>query len=487
MNTAPKLDSIYLHSAGRNVTVPFKVQVECDGRSFELNCIRLLRILPGKRLVCLAIFKGRQVVAKFFLDSGSAKKHYASEKDGLRALRESGIKTPSVTFSGIIKPDYTPVLGLEKIEPGRDFVQAWDQAESDNVRIELLERIIAVIAKQHSAGLKQNDLHLGNFLLKEDDVFTIDGASVDVQSMGMPLSEKKSLENLGLFFAQLLPHYDSFIPLALKLYTKKRLWQAGNELRNRLLEKVYNQRSKRKKKYLKKIYRECTAFICKRSWDRFMVLDRDFRGKSMECFLADPDPVIGAGKILKAGNTATVALVRIGKQQLVVKRYNIKNCWHGLKRCLRPSRAWVSWRNAHHLALLGISSTRPIALLEKRWGPFRSKAYFISEYIKGPDAYHLLHSEKGKEVNQRKLVEQFVLLFQQLANASLSHGDFKGTNFIVTGDMLSIIDLDAMREHRFNWKFRRVFRKNLKRFMKNWTDLPETRNLFENHLKKLSF
>jgi len=270
-----------------------------------------------------------------------------------------------------------------------------------------------------------------------------------------------------------------------KVYLEKREWSINTVTYNRLIKEIRHQHKKRKKKYLKKIYRECSAFICKRSWDRFLVLDRNFYGKSMECFLADPDAVIGSGKILKAGNTATVALVRIGKQQFVVKRYNIKSYWHGLKRCLRPSRAWVSWHNAHHLILLGISSTRPIALLEKRWGPFRSKAYFISEYIKGIDAYHLLHSEKAKEVNQRKLVEQFILLFQQLANASLSHGDFKATNFIVAGDMLSIIDLDAMREHRSRYGFRRAFNRDLERFMKNWTDVSEVGNIFAELIRDL--
>jgi tRNA A-37 threonylcarbamoyl transferase component Bud32 len=181
-----------------------------------------------------------------------------------------------------------------------------------------------------------------------------------------------------------------------------------------------------------------------------------------------------------------VALVEVDGQRLVVKRYNIKNTWHGLRRCPRSSRAWNSWRNAHRLTLLGISTPKPIALLEKRWGPFRSKAYFITEYVDGIDVYHLLHSDKGKEIQHRDLVKQFGELLQQFANAFISHGDFKATNFIFSAGKLIVTDLDAMHEHRFAMKFRREFRRDCKRLMKNWTDLPKIYKIFRDQLKNLT-
>jgi tRNA A-37 threonylcarbamoyl transferase component Bud32 len=204
-------------------------------------------------------------------------------------------------------------------------------------------------------------------------------------------------------------------------------------------------------------------------------------------FLADPDVLIDSNRLLKSGNTATVGTVEIDSHRYVVKRYNIKNAWHALRRCLRPSRAWNSWRNAHRLAILGIPTPEPIALLEKRWGPFRSKAYFITEYVDGVNIHQFFHSDRAKEVDWGDLVEQFGKLFQQLAAASVSHGDLKATNFIITDDKLVVADLDAMREHQFRWRFRKAFGRDLKRFIQNWTDLPEVSNIFREQIRSIEF
>jgi tRNA A-37 threonylcarbamoyl transferase component Bud32 len=169
---------------------------------------------------------------------------------------------------------------------------------------------------------------------------------------------------------------------------------------------------------------------------------------------------------------------------MVIKRYNIKNAWHAFNKSFRPSRAWVSWRNAHLLTSLGIATPKPIALVEKRLGPFRSTAYFITEYVDSIDAYCLFHSDRITEINPESIVARFGQLFQMLVDASISHGDSKATNYIITSNDLYITDLDAMREHRFKGRFRRAFGRDLARFMQNWEDLPEVSRIFCEKINK---
>jgi len=476
------VDSQYLRSAGRAVAFPFRVKLTCHGRPCELYCTEMLRVLPSKRLVCFGQWCGEQVVAKFFLDPEGGKRHCAREERGVSALSAAGIKTPALLFKGSLSSDGAPVLCFRRIVAAQNLDEAWKQAAHDSQRGELLNRALAVIANQHQVGLKQDDPHLGNFLLAEDDIYTIDGAAVDVRLIGKPLSEAESLRNLGLFFAQLYPRFESLAPNAFAIYAEQRKWPFEKLLCSRLLEEIGNQRDQRKKRYLKKIYRECSGFVCRKAWDFFLVCDRAFHNTSAVPFLTNPDPFVDSGAMIKDGNTSTVALVNMDGQRLVVKRYNIKNPWHAITRAIRPSRAWISWRNAHRLLFLGIPTPKPVALIEKRWGPFRCKSYLVTEYVDGANAHGFVHSDLSKQVDVEGLVKQFSKLLQSLADASISHGDLKATNFIVTNQGLCATDLDAMCEHRFRWRFVRAFRQDLDRLRRNWVALPKIDKMFRDQL-----
>jgi tRNA A-37 threonylcarbamoyl transferase component Bud32 len=442
----------------------------------------MLRVLPGKRLVCFGQWCGEQVVAKFFLNPEGGKRHCNREERGVSALSAAGIKTPALLCKGTITPDRTPVLCFQKIVAAQNLDEAWQQEAHDSQRGEFLRRALAVIAKQHQAGLKQDDPHLGNFLLAEEGIYTIDGAAVDIRQIGKPLSEAESLRNLGLFFAQLYPRFDSLAANAFEIYAQQRQWPFDKHLRSQLLKEICSQRNHRKKRYLKKIYRECSRFVCRKAWDFFLVCDRAFHDTSAVRLLTNPDPFVDSGTMIKDGNTSTVALVNMDGQRLVVKRYNIKNPWHAITRAFRPSRAWISWRNAHRLIILGIPTPKPVALLEKRCGPFRRKAYFVTEYVNGMDVYRLLHSDLSKQTDVEGLVKQFKKLLQVLADASISHGDLKATNFIVTNQGLFTTDLDAMCEHRSRRRYVRAFRQDLDRLRRNWAAMPEIDKMFRDQL-----
>lgn len=480
------MDSQQLRNAGRDVKAPFYLQIKSENQCSELVCTAISRVLPEKRLVCLGEWNNQAVVVKLFLDPKNAGRHCAREERGVKALREAGIKTPVLLFKGMLLPDKTPVLIFQRIMPAQNLDEVWEKVTNENQRVKLLEQAVGVIADQHNAGIKQDDIHLGNFLIKDGDIYAIDGDAVDAHLMGRPLPQGKSLKNIGRFFAQFHPIYDALVSGVFKKYTENRAWQEQRGLINALIKEIRSNRNVRKKDYLKKIYRECTAFVCRKNWHRFVVCDRRVYSEAVIDFLTDPDSVLDSGRLLKDGNSATVSLIELDGRCFVVKRYNIKSFWHGLKRCLRPSRAWISWRNAHRLSfILGIPTPRPIMLIQNRWGPFQSKAYLVTEHIEGMDMDALFHSDGAEDVPGERIMEQTRDLFQSLADASLSHGDFKATNFIFSGGTLFIIDLDAMHEHRFRWRFRRTFNRDLKRFMQNWTDLPILHKLSLDQINKL--
>ena len=479
-------DIQHLRNSGRNLEVPFRVLLESDSSSDELICESIARIAPGKRLVCLGKWNKKPVAVKIFLNSKSARRHCDREIKGINALKDAGIKTPALLLQGNLQQGDIPVLVFQRIMPVFSPHEVFDMAETDKKRSELIKRMAVVIAEQHEAGLKQKDLHSGNFLLSDNDIYTIDGDTIDTGQTGTPLPKAMSLNNLGLFLAQFNRNFDHLFSTAFQAYTAKRSWPSDRSLFKQLLKEVKFQRKNGSKKYLHKIFRECTAFVCHKSRNSYMVCERNFYHGEMKRLIADPDSVIDSGRLLKDGNSATVALAEVNGKFLVIKRYNIKNFIHALKRCPRNTRAWTSWRNAHRLELLGIPTPKPIAFLERRWGPFRSTSYYISEYIDGTDLYRRITSDKTKKINIEALSISFGEVLKSLADANMSHCDFKATNFIVAGKNLYIIDIESMREHSSRWSLRRSLKRDYRRFMKNWKDIPEVARLFQNQIKKIN-
>ena len=488
MNHSDKIqvfDGNYLSSSGRNLTVPFSIDIKSEGRVDELECTDILRFLPGKRLVCSGRWNDLDVVVKLFLDKSGASRHFRREERGVVALGKSGVMTPRMLFSGTAASGNIPVLGFEMIKNSEDIGKAWDNAQNNDLRLSLLNHLVSMLAKQHKAGLSHKDPHIRNFLLSGENIYAIDGDAVCVKHVGKPLSYKESFKNLGLFFAQFYPVYSNLIHDAFKFYASEREWIPSDTLYSYLMKEVVKYRYRSGKKYLEKIYRESTAIVCRKSLYRFMVCQRTFYDDSMISFLNNPDAVLKEGKVLKDGNSSTVYLIHLSGWPLVVKRYNMKNMWHATRRSYRQSRAWVSWRNAHLLKSIGINTPNPVAMMEKRFGPLRSVSYILTEYIDGTDIYHLLNSYRAGEIDLIGIVKQFGELLRKFVFSSISHGDFKATNFILSDKKLFITDLDAVCKHRLKWRFQKAFRKDLDRLIQNWKNAPHIDALFRDEVSKI--
>ncbi len=488
----PVVDRKDIVRSGRNVPVPFRVILQSDLKhkpdnpNIEITCTHALRIIPAKRLVCSGSWDGNPVIVKFYLKLLDGKRHCKREVKGVEAFKKAGIKTPELLYRGNLESDSTPVLVFKKIEPSDDFALIWARVDNDGERVELLKRLVSAFAYQHEAGIKQDDVHLKNYMMSGKEIYFIDGGGVDAGHSGTPLAVAKSIRNLGALFSQFYQEFDRLIPEVFPTYAGIRSLPVNSRSFRRLDKEIDKQRRKRKNAYFRKIYRECTAFVCKKSWQYYMVCDRNEYSEELIRFINNIDNEIESSRLLKKGNSSTVGLVELNGRSMIVKRYNIKNFAHAISRCFRPSRAWISWKNAHLLGFMGVLTPMPIMFLERRLGIFRSKAYFLMEYVKGKDCYHLLHSDRVKAVEIKTIVKQFRQLLQTFADTSVLHGDLKATNFLVVENgELYVLDLDSMTEYRLRYGFKKRFNKKLKRLMKNWDDLPEVYDMFGDELAKL--
>jgi serine/threonine protein kinase len=127
------------------------------------------------------------------------------------------------------------------------------------------------------------------------------------------------------------------------------------------------------------------------------------------------------------------------------------------------------------MEFLGIPGVRPIALLEKRWGPLSFTAYFVAESVQGPDARAYFKETVPRDKDLQKMAQIVVALKSQ----RIAHGDLKDTNFLMSDKGPVLIDLDSMRQYSSESVFRRAARKDRQRFLQNFIDQPEWLGRFQ--------
>tara|TARA_R110002110_G_scaffold204750_8_gene416215 strand:- start:667 stop:2109 length:1443 start_codon:yes stop_codon:yes gene_type:complete len=468
------VDSGTLIKAQREITLPFVVQGKLDdGRVVDMEFVKLFRLLPGKRIVGLANCEGQRLLIKVFLGR-QAKRYAAKERSGMGHVLLAGVRSPQFMWQATFVGGHGEALAIEYLEDAVSLQDRWNEASADDERVDVLTRAMIIIGKLHNQGVVQTDIHLANFLISDGRIYTIDGGGVTRKSEP-PLEEKSSLENLSWFFAQFFPRFDELAQVVLPAYDAVRGWAADPGRVIDLHSQIIASRDSRKRTYLDKAFRDCTRFRCESNFRRFLVCERTAFDADLQALLQNPDSYIENGVVLKDGNTATVARIDLNGRPLVVKRYNIKSPLHALSRAFRKSRAWTSWANAFHMEFLGIPSLKPLAMLEQRIGPLRGTAYFITEYIDGPDALAFMRDMKQANGEPEALAN----LLQYLSKSRISHGDLKATNFLMASGGPVIIDLDAMRQHKDPDQFQKAFNKDIDRFMKNWEDQPEIASRFE--------
>ncbi|MDU8545064.1 lipopolysaccharide kinase InaA family protein [Pseudomonas syringae group sp. J248-6] len=474
-----------LNTAGRTPELPMSLTLADAAGSAELQLLTLLRVLPGQRYVGAGVWRGRTVLAKLLVGDKAAR-HFQRELAGVRLLAEQGLTTPLLLADGLQDGEGGWLL-FEFLEQASSLGDAWNTVQDlpplADEQQAVLGEALSAIARQHAKGLWQEDLHLDNLLRHNGQLYLIDGAGIRAEQAGTPLSRQKVLENLGVFFAQ-LPR--SFEPFTEELLVHYLLSNAEHGLPMEALQKQIDKvRSWRLKDFMSKTVRDCSLFSVEDSASVFRAVRREEEA-AMLPVLDQADALLDKGHLYKTGGAASVGRVEISGRTLVIKRYNIKNFSHWLKRFWRPSRAWHSWREGNRLMFLGIATPKPLAVQEKRFLGLRSKAWLVTEFIEGPDIIERFapHVETGDAPEAELLALD--TLFAQLIQARISHGDFKGHNLFWHTDRWAMIDLDAMQQHSSHSSFAAAYARDRARFMRNWPVQSALHQILEQRLPKIT-
>lgn len=457
--------------------VPFRLTL--TDQDPPVHCEKIVRFIPKKRFVIFGTWNEQPVVIKLFYDSSHAKRHYEREREGIESLLSAGVPTPRILFHGALFKKQAYVLVLEQITEAYNLDDLWQKKSSAEELISILHAFTIELATQHVVGIMQHDLHFKNFLFKGNQIYTLDGGSVE--SFHELLPKKTSLEHLALFFSQLGVGTEDLQRTLFHIYAQSRGWLIKRQDLKFLSEATKKWDEQRKINYQKKIQRNCSAFVKIKKALSIAMCDRDYFTSHFQKLLVNPENAFAHPQleVLKAGGSSTVIKTHLDDKTFVIKRYNIKNTLHWMRRSLRKTRAAESWKLANTLRLFGVQTPKPIAFIEKRFLGLRHKSYFFMEYIKGPNLAEYFANYQADDAHFEKIAARVVTLLKDITKMKMSHGDLKATNILIENDKPVLLDLDGMKEYKTQKKANRVYKSEIKRFMKNWKNQPGVRALFE--------
>lgn len=451
-------DSLTAFSEGkRKIVLPFELDVSGAG----YLCTKVLRLLPGRRLVLLAQNSEKQLcVIKLFVKNRKGHREFKRELVGHQLACKAGVRVPQMVQQNEKSSDYYIVV--------YEFIEQSETISANDISQQVGD-VFEFIANMHQQGIYQDDIHFDNLLFTNGELVLIDLGSVKTDSPGKPLKKQTSITNLAKFMAQLTVKERQSAISIVDRYYQKRQWQFDAAEQATLLSAIELVWQKRKKEYLNKNFRDCTMTYFYHDFHWQYAFRREFWEKWQIADIADIEQLFDKAKLLKAGNTATVIQTELAGRQVVIKRYNIKSFPHALSRMFRKSRASNSWQNANLLEFIGIPTVKPLGFIEKRWGWFRGTAYFLAEYQA---------AEELLDVYQRRQPEpdessQIQSIFRLLQACKIGHGDMKAQNLLLSQDgEVLLIDLDSLVEYCSESLGEKAHAQDKKRFLRNWADGP---------------
>jgi len=447
--------------------LPFQLVIKrtssCEAEE-SLLCTGVLRAVLGRREIYDAVWNNKSVVAKVFLRKNSARRHLRREWRGLNRLQKRQLSSPKPLFFGQTQNGRWAVV-LEKIVDSATVLDVLTETTNKADELELLIRVCRELARQHSKGVMQKELHLRNFLVAGERIYALDPGQMRFFRHEVP--RKKSISQLALLVRYLPSGDATSAKVICQEYFTARGWHFGKSDEVLLQEQLTAHRKRSIRGGLKKCLRTDRRQLRIRDRQYMAEFDRGFCHETeMNDFIEHVDALMDAGQILKNGQISCVSRLTWNGNDVVVKRYNHKSFMHSLRHTLKRSRACRAWLHGHRLGVLEIPTPKPLAYIERRKGLLVWNSYLVTQYIEGQKLDDYLQDDSVPKEHRLAVTQQIIQLLEKLWKYRITHGDLKHTNVLVTRSGPVLTDLDGMIVHRWRLLYRNKQAKDIERFLR---------------------
>lgn len=411
---------------------------------------------------------------------------------GIPAVRPAGY-----TAAALCNGQRCSILVTDAIEPAYPLDEFWltIRADADTSRRRadtstLLECLAAMIAHAHQSGFEHLDMHPANILVQPLGGQRYRTLFVDLQSArrGVPIDDHAVVRNLAQLNQWFRRH--SSVGQRLRFLRAYARWRNEHEVsfpqgrpltldfRNlvtaleaaahRHAERLWSQRDRRASRsgrYFARLklghgWRGVAAIRSKRANEMSRASGLYLDEAWWRTQLANPTAWFGGGaQVAKDSHSAAVVRAALnhesGPLAVIVKRPIARNAARTLRQSLPPSRCRRAWNVGHQLLHRDIPAARPLALLERRVGPFVRDSILLTEFVSAASDLetHLRRefSDRSSRAwfrHKRAVTALLVAEIRRLQERGFAHRDCKAQNILIRdGAALRMlwIDMDGIR------------------------------------------
>jgi tRNA A-37 threonylcarbamoyl transferase component Bud32 len=380
----------------------------------------------------------------------------------LQALQKAAVPAPRAVAELVglrLDGELGDAVVLEAIEPAVSMDQYITKLLLDGAEIphrrKLAEKIYQMLHRLGKAKLGHNDLHLGNMLLKNGEIYLLDAYAVrfgglttkDVMGIAHGVSRVATRTDLLRGWKKL----EAGVPMPRKNTIAPRLRRKFLERTSRENDQfgllamgdwsgVYFKRAR----YPRRWGPASQLTVSGQDWEKeWPQLWEQIESGKMEVLKSSPSGDVLAGEI------------PLGAQQIsiVVKRPFRRHWYRYLNEIGRGSRAWRAWRKAWALVARDIPTAWPLLVLQKRKFGYITDAVLVCQRVIGSTLDHA--DLNAMEPKQRDMLfRRTGAVLRRIDDTGMGHFDAKSANWIVQEDEKQglrpiLIDVDGIRFRRW--------------------------------------
>jgi tRNA A-37 threonylcarbamoyl transferase component Bud32 len=375
----------------------------------------------------------------------------------------------------LIRDNYYVCEGIPQAQSLDDYVRdvlpSLPAAERSIRRRQIITSLARLAAAAHASGIDHNDFHTGNILIRAAspdvplELYLIDLPGIRLSGpLDWPRS-RDSLAMLGGAWLERLSRADRW--RFWRTYLAER-WDASfpsgasAEILQRTQAHAHRVAAARDKRCLRSnrdFQRLQTPGVVAHALKEFspdlLAALAEDPARPLRVHRHEPVKISHASLLVRASLPVGGQAVRVA-----YKRSRVRSWWKQLLGGLRRSRALAAWHTGHALLARGISTARPLAVVEAKLfqGRGRGESFLATAWIEGALNLHLYGWElAGRDPHGRhrracQAAESLGRLLGRMHAWRISHGDLKGCNLVVCeqadGVSAHLIDLDSVRFHR---------------------------------------